>query len=88
MTVLRDQAAGLADRAVGRDADERRDSGAPRSASPDRVRGCHEVEVGDDRPEAGAPVILVRVLEDEDRVTPWVAIILATTRSGVSGGSR
>ena len=30
--------------------------------------GRHEVEVGDDRPQAGPLVVLVEALEDEDRV--------------------
>src|SRR5438034_5785978 len=66
--VLRHQAAGLADRAVGRNADERRHS---RGAGGQRVeiepRGRDEIEVGDDRPQVRG-VVLFRVLEDEDRV--------------------
>src|SRR6266516_4323752 len=67
--VLRHALGGLAERVVGRDHHEGRDCGG---AGGDRVevelRRRDEVEVGDDAPKTRGLVVLVLVLEDEDRV--------------------
>src|SRR5690242_11199797 len=69
--VLRHQGAGLADRAVGCDADERRDRGPPGGERVEvEPRGGDEIEIGDDGPELRRLAVLLAVLEDEDRVHP------------------
>ena len=84
--VLRHQAPGLADRAVHSNADERRHCGCPGGQLVEVERhGRHEVEIGHDRPELRRLAVL-RDSKTKIAWTPYVAIIRATTRSGVSGG--